>query len=403
MSSHPSSISLSPSPTPTPSQSQSQSQSPSVIKPPSSRRVPPPCWTHEETLALIESYHEKWYSLRRGNLKASHWQEVADSVARRCRFAIPSKTSVQCRHKIEKLRKRYRTEKQRAINAPNRFSSSWNFFKKMDDMEKGPLLSTTITTTTPIIDEDSEDDQDSEEDQDQDDVDEDDSHTHPHHHPPHGIVNNVHYISTSATNAHRLIAAAANGGSQSPVGVASAGSGGFRFRIPSGSRTVPSPLGSVKKPMNYARFDQIPNSVKPNVVHNPNLSPNPRFLNSSSVGGGGGSLSRSSVGYGNKSDGIGGGGGGVGSGSGKVASGGSKRGMDPIADMVSSIRMLGEKFVKMEEMKIGMAREMEQMRMDMEMKRTEMILDSQQRIVEAFAQGISGKKKMKRMPSPEES
>jgi hypothetical protein len=45
---------------------------------------------------------------------------------------------------------------------------------------------------------------------------------------------------------------------------------------------------------------------------------------------------------------------------------------------------------------------METMRMEMEMKRTEMILESQQRIVEAFAKALSEKKKRpKRMPSPE--
>ena len=60
-------------------------------------------------------------------------------------------------------------------------------------------------------------------------------------------------------------------------------------------------------------------------------------------------------------------------------------------------------FVRMEQMKMEMAREMETMRMEMEMKRTEMILDSQQRIVEAFAKALSEKKKKrpKRMPSPE--
>ncbi|KAL0426350.1 UNVERIFIED_CONTAM: hypothetical protein Slati_2809800 [Sesamum latifolium] len=26
------------------------------------RRFPPPCWTQEETLALIEAYRERWYA-----------------------------------------------------------------------------------------------------------------------------------------------------------------------------------------------------------------------------------------------------------------------------------------------------------------------------------------------------
>ncbi|KAH6789621.1 hypothetical protein C2S51_004627 [Perilla frutescens var. frutescens] len=100
-----------------------------------SRRLPPPCWTPEETVALIDSYKDKWYSLRRGNLRANHWQEVAEDVASRCP-ANPPKTAVQCRHKMEKLRKRYRAEIQRSAGA-RRSASSWAHFQNMDSMEKG--------------------------------------------------------------------------------------------------------------------------------------------------------------------------------------------------------------------------------------------------------------------------
>ncbi|KAH7427717.1 hypothetical protein KP509_10G056800 [Ceratopteris richardii] len=48
----------------------------------------------------------------------------------------PSKSSVQCRHKIEKLRKRYRQEKQIEEQRGPR-SSSWPFFEHMDAMERG--------------------------------------------------------------------------------------------------------------------------------------------------------------------------------------------------------------------------------------------------------------------------
>ncbi|KAG6749279.1 hypothetical protein POTOM_046322 [Populus tomentosa] len=76
------------------------------------RRLPPPCWTPDETVALIDAYRDKWYTLRRGNLKANHWQEVADAVAL---AAVPAQhhTHHQNRcaewaaHKMETLRKRY--------------------------------------------------------------------------------------------------------------------------------------------------------------------------------------------------------------------------------------------------------------------------------------------------------
>ncbi|XP_021738363.1 trihelix transcription factor ASIL1-like [Chenopodium quinoa] len=111
---------------------------PAPPPPPPSRRLPPPCWTPDETSALIDAYRDKWYSLRRGNLRAAHWQDVADTIHRLCPHVSPPKTSVQCRHKMEKLRKRYRSELQRAKSIPHhRFSSSWIYFSKMDSMEKG--------------------------------------------------------------------------------------------------------------------------------------------------------------------------------------------------------------------------------------------------------------------------
>ncbi|XWS38659.1 hypothetical protein CRYUN_Cryun19dG0149900 [Craigia yunnanensis] len=97
------------------------------------RRVPPPCWSKEETLALIEAYKEKWFALRRRNLKASDWDAVSIAVSS---AADPgtTKSSVQCRHKIEKLRKRYRAVKQRSLKNPGKFSSSWDLFSLLDSM-----------------------------------------------------------------------------------------------------------------------------------------------------------------------------------------------------------------------------------------------------------------------------
>ncbi|KAI3968405.1 hypothetical protein MKW92_017270 [Papaver armeniacum] len=268
------------SPLSTPNQQQKQTTSPSSLTKPSSitRRVPPPCWTHEETSALIESYHEKWYSLRRGNLRASHWEEVADAVARRCNLVVPSKTSVQCRHKVEKLRKRYRTEVQKSLMTPahHRFSSSWVFFKRMDLMEKGP------SSTATGVDEDEQGGGDEEEEEEDDDDEEQ-----------------------------------GGGGEEEDD---------FRSRL--------------------------------------------RSASGKSSGGGGSK---------------------------------GKRKMDPVEEMVSAVRSLGEGFMRMEQMKLEMAREVEKMRMDMELKRTEMILDSQQKIVDAFAKGFSAKKKTKKMSSPPDS
>ncbi|KAJ4712622.1 Trihelix transcription factor [Melia azedarach] len=99
------------------------------------KRVPPPCWTHDETLALINAYGARWLSLNRGNLRTSDWDAVSSAVLDSSPGA--SKSSIQCRHKIEKLRKRYRAEKQRSLSLPGRFISSWDLFPLLDSMNFG--------------------------------------------------------------------------------------------------------------------------------------------------------------------------------------------------------------------------------------------------------------------------
>ncbi|XP_058777972.1 trihelix transcription factor ENAP2 [Vicia villosa] len=99
-------------------------------------------WTHQETLNLIRAYQEKWYSLKRGPLRGTQWEEVAVVVAARCGYDYnhPSKTALQCRHKMEKLRQRHRSEKHRLIATSSAASSrSWQYFRLMDDLERGPL------------------------------------------------------------------------------------------------------------------------------------------------------------------------------------------------------------------------------------------------------------------------
>ncbi|KAL6322929.1 hypothetical protein AAG906_021834 [Vitis piasezkii] len=281
--------------------------------PPSSRRLPPPCWSHDETVALIDSYRDKWYALRRGNLRANHWQEVADAVSRRCPLSSPPKTSVQCRHKMEKLRKRYRTELQRSMNAPShRFNSSWVHFKRMDAMEKGPSSTAAVESGSDGDDDDDDDDQDLYEDG--------------------GLKRGI-------GNTRSLQGLMSNG-----IGSGGGPGAGFRIRIPGRGNLDSPPMAKI-----YGNFDQ-----------NPNPSPNfgSRVL---------GDNDRARPAMGKRSGGGGG---------------------DPVAEM---------------QKKMDMAREVEAMRMDMEMKRTEMILESQQRIVEAFANALSEKKKKpKKMTSSPE-
>ncbi|KAL5214194.1 hypothetical protein ABZP36_003346 [Zizania latifolia] len=72
----------------------------------SSRRVPPPCWAPDETLALARAYTARRLAVGRAHLTSADWAAVADA-------ATPSKTARQCRHKVEKLRRRLRSKRRR--------------------------------------------------------------------------------------------------------------------------------------------------------------------------------------------------------------------------------------------------------------------------------------------------
>lgn len=81
----------------------------------------------------------------------------------------------------------------------------------------------------------------------------------------------------------------------------------------------------------------------------------------------------------------------------KNGDGGVKRDLDPFKELVSSITFLTEKFVKMEKMKMEMARETQKMRMEMEKKHNQMILESQQHIFDSFVSGLLENKRKKRV------
>lgn len=209
----------------------------------------------------------------------------------------------------------------------------------MDSMEKGPTAVAVPVNAVPIDDEDDEEE-------------EDDDEEYQEKFYPKNVKNSASY-----SQIHYGSAGNGNGGN------------GFRIRIPSRSNMVPPP--------SISKFDEF---------STPSPNPNPNFGNSKNF----------KDGYSGKF-GMGKGGGSGGETAGK------NRESDPAAEMVAAIKVLGDGFVRVERMKMEMAREVEAMRMEMEVKRTEMILESQQRIVESLTKAISERKnkKVKRMLSPE--
>lgn len=180
----------------------------------SGRRLPPPCWTHEETLALIESYRDKWEALKKGNLRAADWDEVAGAVTARCgRFPTATyKSGVQCRHKIEKLRKRYRAERSRSAGRSK--GPKWPFFALLHDLAGGGGGGAHDPSANPIIKIRPR------------------SHHNPSSTPTPASPSSLLSSPTSSDEAGR---------SRSLHGLISNGGGGsgLRFTIPKGSRTRP--------------------------------------------------------------------------------------------------------------------------------------------------------------------
>lgn len=273
------------------------------------------------------------------------------------------KTAVQCRHKMEKLRKRYRTEIQRARSVPvARFISSWVHFKRMEAMENRPE----IKQGNESGDEDHDDG----------------NYTARYQFKNGGGGGGGGLVARTTPRFFNRNGTAGSGG-----GGGSSSSGGIRIRIPTGV--------SIAQP--GARF---PGKIDQKYTASPSsgVSSNPR-----------------------PGRGIGAGGPNYGARVVRIPEGeergGGKRGRemmmkteeeddnDPMVEIASAIKQLGDTLVRTEQTRMEMTREIEAMRMDTEMKRTKMILESQQRIVEAFAKSLSDnteedkKKKARRMSS----
>ncbi|PNT68319.1 hypothetical protein BRADI_3g38682v3, partial [Brachypodium distachyon] len=125
-------------------------------------------WSHAETMHLLDVYEDRWNKLRRGQLKAQQWEDVAAETTARCvasgAGAGQRKTGTQCRHKLEKLRKRYRAEAARPV------ASLWPFFRRMDQLERGPRAA--LSPPAAASDDEGEEEEEEEEEGEEDDEDE---------------------------------------------------------------------------------------------------------------------------------------------------------------------------------------------------------------------------------------
>ncbi|KAK6914644.1 Myb/SANT-like DNA-binding domain 4 [Dillenia turbinata] len=103
------------------------------------------CWSEGATAVLIDAWGERYLELSRGNLKQKHWKEVADIVSSREDYTKTPKTDIQCKNRIDTVKKKYKLEK--AKIAAGGGPSKWPFFPRLDHLI-GPTAK--ITTATPI-------------------------------------------------------------------------------------------------------------------------------------------------------------------------------------------------------------------------------------------------------------
>ncbi|KAF6146708.1 hypothetical protein GIB67_008994 [Kingdonia uniflora] len=102
------------------------------------------CWSEGATSALIDAWGERYLELSRGNLKQQHWKDVADIVSSREEdYTKPAKTDVQCKNRIDTLKKKYKLEKSKIESGQG--PSKWVFFHRLDHLIGS--LNAKITTT----------------------------------------------------------------------------------------------------------------------------------------------------------------------------------------------------------------------------------------------------------------
>ncbi|KAJ6962557.1 hypothetical protein NC652_001271 [Populus alba x Populus x berolinensis] len=114
---------------------ESSSVTPSTA--PHSRSLPirEDCWSEEATSTLVDAWGRRYLELNRGNLRQKDWQDVADTVnALHGHTKKTHRTDVQCKNRIDTIKKKYKIEKSRVVSSNGTLTSSWPFFERLDSL-----------------------------------------------------------------------------------------------------------------------------------------------------------------------------------------------------------------------------------------------------------------------------
>ncbi|XP_073061068.1 uncharacterized protein [Primulina eburnea] len=93
------------------------------------------CWSEDASRTLIEAWGSHYLVLNRGNLRQKHWQEVADAVnsVHGASFKL-RRTDVQCKNRVDTIKKKYKIEKSKVVQSKGRYSSTWPHFDSLDSL-----------------------------------------------------------------------------------------------------------------------------------------------------------------------------------------------------------------------------------------------------------------------------
>ncbi|XP_026444226.1 trihelix transcription factor ASIL2-like [Papaver somniferum] len=98
------------------------------------------CWSEEASCTLVEAWGERYLELNRGNLRQQHWQLVADTVNNRHannnnhnhNKKFLRRSDVQCKNRIDTLKKKYKLEKARVLSSHGTYKSNWPLYDQLD-------------------------------------------------------------------------------------------------------------------------------------------------------------------------------------------------------------------------------------------------------------------------------
>ncbi|CAI9087276.1 OLC1v1021311C1 [Oldenlandia corymbosa var. corymbosa] len=109
------------------------------------------CWSEEATATLVEAWGRRYVELNRGNLRQKDWQEVADAVnALHGHTKKTRRTDVQCKNRIDTLKKKYKIEKAKIAESNGTLTSSWPFYSRLETLI-GPNLKNQNHKGSPLV------------------------------------------------------------------------------------------------------------------------------------------------------------------------------------------------------------------------------------------------------------